>query len=87
MSRRVSAAIVNVDCDLYESALPVLDFVVPFLKNGTVLYLDDWFAVPSIKEGVARAFREFEKRTHNIEFHPYREVGVFGKTFAVTRSD
>jgi hypothetical protein len=38
------AAFVNVDCDLYESAVPVLEFVTPLLQTGTIIYFDDWFS-------------------------------------------
>ncbi len=38
-----AAAIVNVDCDLYESTVPVLDFIRPILVDGTVISFDDWF--------------------------------------------
>lgn len=37
------AAIVHVDCDLYESTVTVLDFIVPFLTDGTVFVFDDFF--------------------------------------------
>ena len=37
------AAVVNVDCDLGGSTVPVLDFLAPFLVDGTVLVFDDWF--------------------------------------------
>jgi O-methyltransferase len=38
-----AAAIVHVDCDLYESTVPVLDFVWPVIVDGTVIVFDDWF--------------------------------------------
>jgi hypothetical protein len=38
-----SAAIVNVDCDLYESTVPVLNFIRPILADGCVVSFDDWF--------------------------------------------
>lgn len=41
--RMGKAAIVHVDCDLYESTVTVLDYVTPFLSDGTVLVFDDWF--------------------------------------------
>ena len=37
------AAIVHVDCDLYESTVSVLDFITPLVVDGTVLIFDDWF--------------------------------------------
>jgi O-methyltransferase len=37
------AAVVNVDCDLGASTVPVLDFLDDVLVDGTVLIFDDWF--------------------------------------------
>jgi len=37
------AAVVHIDCDLYESAVSVLDFIYPLLVGGTVIVFDDWF--------------------------------------------
>ena len=39
----LSAAIVHVDCDLYESTVPVLDFIRPILVDGCTIIFDDWF--------------------------------------------
>lgn len=33
---------INVDVDLYASAMEVLRFVRPLLQEGTVIYFDDW---------------------------------------------
>ena len=37
------AALIVVDCDLYESAVSVFDYIDPFLQEGTALYIDDLF--------------------------------------------
>ena len=37
-------ALVNIDCDLYEFAVPVFDFIDPLLQEGAVIYVDDLFA-------------------------------------------
>src|SRR5215813_12915998 len=59
------AALINVDCDLYESAVPVFNFIEPLLQDGTVIYLDDLFVgnKGNPSRGVARAFLEFQKRS------------------------
>lgn len=41
--RMDKAAVIHIDCDLYESTVTVLDFVVPFLTDGTVFVFDDYF--------------------------------------------
>ena len=35
-------AIVCLDCDLYESAVPIFHFIEPFIQEGTVIYIDDY---------------------------------------------
>ncbi len=37
------AAMVHIDCDFFESTVPVLEFVTGLLQDGTVLVFDDWF--------------------------------------------
>lgn len=55
------AAVVHVDCDLYSSAVRVLDFVEDLVVPGTVLLFDDWhsFGARSEEMGEARAFKEW----------------------------
>jgi Macrocin-O-methyltransferase (TylF) len=76
------AMMVNVDCDLYDSAVPVFDFVEPLLQEGTVVYVDDWF--PGYKgnpeKGVARAFAEFEARSR-FAFARLMDIGWWGRAF------
>ena len=32
-----------VDCDLYQSTVPVLAFLADLLQDGTVVLFDDWY--------------------------------------------
>lgn len=78
------AAFVHVDCDLYESTVPVLEFVTPFLQTGTILYFDDWFSYRgSMEHGESRAAREWLERHPRIRLVDYRQVGITGKMFIV----
>lgn len=78
------AAFVNVDCDLYESTVPVLDFVTPLLQTGTILYFDDWYSIHgSMNHGEPKACAEWLARNPKIRLVPYRDVGVTGKMFIV----
>lgn len=56
-------ALVNIDCDLYELAVPVFKFIDPLLQDGAVIYIDDLFAGHKghPHKGVARAFLEWQK--------------------------
>ena len=82
------AAFVNVDCDLYESTVPVLEFVTPLLQNGTIVYFDDWYSVNgSMDQGEARATREWLQRHPRVRLVEYRNVGVTGKMFVANLVD
>jgi hypothetical protein len=59
-----SAAIVYVDCDYYESAVPALDFVTDLLVDGSIIIFDDWFLFRGRSDrGEQRAFAEWKERT------------------------
>jgi O-methyltransferase len=82
-----SAAIVYVDCDLYESTVPVLDFVAEYLTNGTVLIFDDWFCFRADpNRGEQRATREWLMRHPEIELVEYHKFGWHGNSFIVQKT-
>lgn len=64
--RRLSlekAAVIWIDCDLYESTVPVLDFITPCVQDGTLLVFDDWFCYRGRSDrGEQRAFAEWRAR-------------------------
>ena len=84
--KRTEAAIINIDCDLYESAVPVFNFIAPFLQEGTYLYVDDYFVGyrGSPRKGVPKAFHEFEASS-KFGFQPHSTVGWWGKSFITYR--
>jgi len=66
------AAIVHIDCDLYESTTYVLDFVTDLLTQGSVLVFDDWFFNQGRKDrGEQAACNDWLKRHPHIELTPY----------------
>ena len=66
------AAVIYVDCDLYQSTIPVLEFCVPFLQRGTVIVFDDWNCFHGDPDrGERRAFREFRERHPHLEFEEF----------------
>lgn len=77
-------ALVNVDCDLYESAVPVFKFLDPLMQEGTVIYIDDLFAghKGSPNKGVARAFLEYQKKTR-WRFVRHLDIGWWGRSYIV----
>jgi O-methyltransferase len=75
-------AFVNIDCDLYESAVPVFDFIEPMLQEGSVIYIDDMFAgfKGNPEKGVSRAFNEFQERSA-FKFTRHLDIGWGGRSF------
>jgi len=75
-------ALATIDCDLYESAVPVFEFIEPLLQEGSVLYIDDLFAgyKGSPAKGVARAFREYRGRSR-FRFARHLDIGWWGRSY------
>jgi len=75
-------ALATIDCDLYESAVPVFEFIEPLLQEGSVLYIDDLFAgyKGSPSKGVARAFREFRQKSR-FRFVRHLDIGWWGRSY------
>ena len=75
-------ALANIDCDLYESAVPVFRFIEPLLQEGSLIYIDDLFVgyrgTPA--RGVARAFLEFQQYSR-FKFIQHMQVGWWGRSY------
>jgi O-methyltransferase len=70
------AAVVWIDCDLYESTVPVLEFITHFIQDGTVVIFDDWFSFKGrLDRGEARAFKEWLAKNRSIHATQYHAVG------------
>ncbi len=80
--RKIS--LVNIDCDLYESAVPVFEFIDPLLQEGAVIYVDDLFAgyKGSPRKGVARAFLEWQARSR-WKVVRHLDIGWWGRSYIV----
>lgn len=87
-AREKPIALATIDCDLYESAKPVFEFIEPLLQEGSVLYIDDMFAgyKGSPAKGVARAFREF-RQTSRFSFVRHMDIGWWGRAFIAYEED
>jgi hypothetical protein len=79
------AAVVMVDCDLYQSTVPVLKFLSGLLQDGTVLLFDDWRCFPREDQGEPRAFREFLAAHPEWEAEPFGEFPPYGQSFVMRR--
>jgi hypothetical protein len=81
------AAVVMIDCDLYESTVPVLDFLTDIVQQGTILVFDDWFRFKgSPASGEQRACREWLERNPHIQLAEYWRQGPQAVAFLVIRS-
>ena len=66
--------VIHIDCDIYEPAKAVLDFVRDMLMQGTILMLDDYNAMYAANDkGLRRALKEFrdENSQFSFEFHSF----------------
>ncbi|MBZ8134245.1 methyltransferase [Afifella sp. IM 167] len=71
------AAVVYVDCDLYKSTVPVLDFIKDFLQPGTIIVFDDWNCFYGDPErGERRAWAEFLSANPELRFEPFVSTGM-----------
>lgn len=82
-----SAAVVWVDCDLYESTIPVLNFIKDYLVDGSVLIFDDWFLFRGAPtRGEQRAFREWLDKNPSIKATQFCRFGWNGNSFIIHRN-
>ncbi len=66
------AAVVHIDCDLYESTTLALDFITDLVVQGTVIIFDDWFFNQGRPDcGEQRACREWLARNPHLELIEY----------------
>jgi O-methyltransferase len=83
--RRVSIALI--DCDLYESAARVLDFLSDLIGDGTILMFDDWNAFNSdSNRGERRAFREFLDCRSDLRARHLLSYGHYGSVFVLNET-
>ena len=79
-----NAALVMIDCDLYESTVPVLDFLTDIVQQGTIIVFDDWFRFKgSPNHGEQRACREWLARNPQLELVEFWKQGPQAVAFLV----
>lgn len=81
-------ALATIDCDLYESAVPVFDFIEPLLQAGSVLYIDDLFVGNrgNPGRGLARAFVEYRQRSR-WRFVRHLDIGWWGRSYIASETE
>ena len=76
-------AFVLIDCDLYSSTVPVLDFLTNKLVQGAIMAFDDWYCYDSPQKGERLAVSEWLTKNPNIELIEYNNFHWAGKSFIV----
>ncbi len=80
-------AIAYIDCDLFDSTVPILKFITPFLRTGTILIFDDWFRNGGyVNNGVQGAVLDWLNRNQNIILQHYHNSDTRTATFIVRES-
>ncbi len=78
------AAAIWIDCDLYESTVPILDFITPLLSVGTVILFDDWRCFRNLPHyGQQRACREWLSANPKLKLNDFISFGFHGMSFTV----
>lgn len=73
-----------IDCDLYESTVPILQFITPHLSVGSVILFDDWRCFRNLPDsGEQRACREWLSTNPQISLHELFSFGWHGIAFTV----
>lgn len=81
-----SAAVVFIDCDIYESAVPVLNFITDYIVDGTILIFDDWFCFGGhANKGEQRAFGEWLAKNPQWRAVEYQRFNWRGNSFIIQR--
>jgi len=77
-------ALAWIDCDLYESTVPVLDFLTDRLSVGTVLVFDDWRCFRNLDDyGQRKACQEWLGRNPHIKLNLLIDNDYNGYAFSV----
>jgi hypothetical protein len=80
------AALIMVDCDLYQSTVPVLAFLADLLQDGTVILFDDWYCFGEESDkGEPRAFREFLAARPQWTVKWIMDFPTYGRAFSIHR--
>jgi hypothetical protein len=82
-----SIAVAWIDCDLYESTVPVLEFLTERLVDGAILIFDDWYCFKGRPDrGEQRACGEWLQNHPDIHLTEYRRFHWAGNSFIFNRN-
>ena len=80
--KKITASLINIDCDLEKSVSCSLDFSLNFIQDGTVLYIDDYYDTYNghPKKGIPLVVNKLFKK-HKIIFEPWYNAAGCGKSY------
>jgi O-methyltransferase len=77
-------AIAWIDCDYYNSTVPVLNFLTPFLSKGSIIIFDDWRCYKNDSElGEQKACAEWLAKNPHLKLNHLLSIGWNGIAFTV----
>mgnify|MGYP001792819079 CR=1 FL=1 len=77
-------ACVWIDCDFYESTVPILDFITPYLSVGSVILFDDWRCYRNLANfGEQLACKEWLENNPALKLNEFISFGFHGMSFTV----
>ena len=77
-------ACVWIDCDFYESTIPILAFITPYLSIGSVILFDDWRCYRNLADhGEQRACREWLGSNPGLVLNEFISFGFHGMSFTI----
>lgn len=83
-SKLSTISLAFIDCDLYQSCVPVLNFLTPLLRQGSILLFDDWYNFRSDPQrGVQRATLEWLRSNKEFELINWMPFCHHGQGFIV----
>ena len=79
-------AIAYIDCDLYESTVPVLAFITDYIQDGTVICFNDWWAYNGHPErGEQLAFKEWIEKNPQFIASEFTRAGYKDVCFVINK--
>ncbi|MHC4888425.1 MAG: TylF/MycF/NovP-related O-methyltransferase, partial [Planctomycetota bacterium] len=83
------ASIINIDCDLYSSALQALRFCAPLILDEAIIFFSGWNANGLAEKnlGEKRAFNEFLDEYDFFEVADFGNYSHYGASFRVKRKN
>jgi hypothetical protein len=79
------AAIIDLDCDFYESTRDALAFCLPLIQQGTILTFDDWWCYAGSEEhGQKLAVNELLAANPQLSLKTFSRFNWHGQAFVVS---